>query len=177
MPAAGGVAPRVIIGGYGRVGHTVAAVLSCNGIPFLAVDTDPARVARGKADGFPVFYGDIGDPELLAAAGAGRADLVVLTIDQEQAALRAVTLLRSAWPELPVIARARDLAASGRLLEAGATQAYPEAVESSLRLAGNALQMIGFAGGDVDRALGDARTGNYALVRPAQEGAETPGAG
>jgi len=169
-PAAGGVAPRVILGGYGRVGHTVAAVLSCNGIPFIAVDTDPARVARGKADGFPVFYGDIGDQELLAAAGAGRADLVVLTIDQEQAALRAVTLLRNAWPELPVIARARDLEASGRLLEAGATQAYPEAVESSLRLAGNALQLIGFAGGDVDRALGDARTGNYALVCPLSEG-------
>ncbi|MHB8834197.1 MAG: cation:proton antiporter domain-containing protein [Candidatus Methylomirabilia bacterium] len=171
VPAAGGGAPRVIIGGYGRVGHTVAAVLSCNGIPFLAVDTDPARVARGKADGFPVFYGDIGDPELLSAAGAGRVDLVVLTIDQEQAALRAVILLRSAWPALPVIARARDLAASGRLLEAGATQAYPEAVESSLRLAGNTLQMIGFAGGDVDRALGDARTCNYALVRPDPEAA------
>jgi glutathione-regulated potassium-efflux system protein KefB len=171
VPAAGGGAPRVIIGGYGRVGHTVAAVLARSGISFLAVDTDPARVARGKADGFPVFYGDIGDPELLAAAGAGRADLVVLTIDQEQAALRAVTLLRSAWPQLRVIARARDLAASGRLLEAGATQAYPEAVESSLRLAGNALQMIGFAGGDVDRALGDARTGNYALVRSDAGGA------
>ena len=114
---------------------------------------DPARVARGKADGFPVFYGDIGDLELLSAAGAGRADLVVLTIDQVQAALRAVKLLRSSWPELPVIARARDLEASGRLLEAGATQAYPEAVESSLRLAGNTLQMIGFPGGDVDLAL------------------------
>jgi len=169
-PDAGGVAPRVIIGGYGRVGHTVAAVLSCSSIPFIAVDMDPARVARGKADGFPVFYGDVGDQELLSAAGAGRADLMVLTIDQEQAALRAVTLLRSAWPELRVIARARDLAASGRLLEAGATQAYPEAVESSLRLAGNALQMIGFAGGDVDLALRDARTCNYALVRPDPEG-------
>jgi alpha-methylacyl-CoA racemase len=78
---------------------------------------------------------------------------------------------RSGWPALPVIARARDLAASGRLLEAGATQAYPEAVESSLRLAGNVLQMIGLAGGDVDRALGDARTGNYALVRTDSEGA------
>jgi glutathione-regulated potassium-efflux system protein KefB len=181
-PDAGGVAPRVIIGGYGRVGHAVAAVLACRGIPFLAVDTDPARVARGKADGFPVYYGDIGDLDLLAAAGAGRADLVVLTIDQQQAALRAVTLLRGAWPGLPVIARARDLEASGRLLEAGATQAFPEAVENSLRLAGNALQMIGFSGGDVDLALSDARTCNYALVRPGEaaagpagEGAAAPG--
>jgi len=165
-PDSGGLAPRVVIGGYGRVGHTVAVVLTSKGIPFIAVDTDPARVARGKADGFPVFYGDIGNLELLSAAGAGRADLVVLTIDKEQATLRAVTLLRSAWPNLPVIARARDLAASGRLLEAGATQAYPEALESSLRLAGNILLMVGFAGRDVDLALGDARTRNYALVRP-----------
>ena len=177
LPAAGGDAPRVIIGGYGRVGHTVAAVLACRGIPFLAVDMDPVRVARGKADGFPVFYGDIGDLDLLSAAGAGRADLVVLTIDQVQAALRAVKLLRSTWPDLPVIARARDLEASGRLLEAGATQAYPEAVESSLRLAGNTLQMIGFPGGDVDLALSDARTCNYALVRPEQEGGGAGGPG
>lgn len=172
VPAASSITPRVIIGGYGRVGHTVAAVLACRGIPFLAVDLDPVRVARGKADGFPVFYGDIGDLDLLSAAGAGRADLVVLTIDQVQAALRAVKLLRSSWPELPVIARARDLEASGRLLEAGATQAYPEAVESSLRLAGNTLQMIGFPGGDVDLALRDARTCNYALVRPDLEVSE-----
>lgn len=170
--AASGVSSRVIIGGYGRVGHTVAAVLACRGISFLAVDMDPVRVARGKADGFPVFYGDIGDLDLLSAAGAGRADLVVLTIDHVQAALRAVKLLRGAWPGLPVIARARDLEASGRLLEAGATQAYPEAVESSLRLAGNTLQMIGFPGGDVDLALRDARTCNYALVRPDPEGSE-----
>jgi glutathione-regulated potassium-efflux system protein KefB len=53
VPAADGVAPRVIIGGYGRVGHTVAAVLARSSIPFLAVDTDPARVARGESDGFP----------------------------------------------------------------------------------------------------------------------------
>ncbi len=173
-PDGANVAPRVIIGGYGRAGHTVAAVLACRGIPFLAVDTDPARVARGRADGFPVFYGDIGDPEILSAAGAGRADLVVLTIDREQAALRAVGLLRSVWPQLPVIARARDLEASGRLLEAGATQAYPEAVESSLRLAGNTLQMIGFAGGDVDLTLRDARTCNYALVRPSRRAGINP---
>jgi glutathione-regulated potassium-efflux system protein KefB len=117
-----------------------------------------------------VYYGDIGDLDLLSAAGAGRAGLVVLTIDQVPAALRAVKLLRSAWPDLPVIARARDLEARGRLLEAGATQAFPEAVESSLRLAGNTLQMIGFTGGDVDLTLRDARTCNYALVQPERDG-------
>jgi glutathione-regulated potassium-efflux system protein KefB len=177
-PGAAGLAPRVIIGGYGRVGHTVAAILARSGIPFVAVDTDPARVARGLADGFPVFYGDIGDPELLAAAGAGAADLVVLTVDREQAALRAVTLLRGAWPGLRVIARARDLEASGKLLEAGATEAYPEAVESSLRLAGNALQMVGVAGGDVDQLLRAARTRNYALVtREGNPGPAAPESG
>jgi glutathione-regulated potassium-efflux system protein KefB len=175
LPEPGTVSPRVIIGGYGRVGHTVAAVLARSGIPFLAVDSDPARVARGKADGFPVYYGNVADLDLLSAAGAGRARLVVLTIDRVQDTLRAVSLLRTAWPGLPVIARARDLEASGRLLEAGVTQAFPEAIESSLRLAGIALQMVGLAEGQVDRTLQDARTRNYELVRPLGEQGETAG--
>jgi glutathione-regulated potassium-efflux system protein KefB len=66
---------RAILGGYGRVGHAVATLLQSSGVPFLAFDTNPAHVARGKADGFPVYYGDIGDLELLAAAGgAGCVD-------------------------------------------------------------------------------------------------------
>ena len=58
---------RVILGGYGRVGHVVAILLNASNVPFIVFDNDPARVARGKEDGFPVYYGDIANPELLAA--------------------------------------------------------------------------------------------------------------
>ncbi len=157
---------RVILGGYGRVGHTVATLLHRSGVPFLAFDTDPASVARGKTDGYPVYYGDIGDLELLTAAGAQNATLVVLTIDHGPTALRAVSHLRNAYPNLPIIARARDLKAAGDLLQAGATQAFPEAMESSLALGANALNMVGAPVENVDLLLQGVRNENYDLVRP-----------
>jgi glutathione-regulated potassium-efflux system ancillary protein KefC len=160
---------RVILGGYGRVGHTVATLLQSSGVPFIAFDTNPAHVTRGKADGFPVYYGDIGDLELLTAAGAQHATLVVLTIDHSATALRAISHLRINYPNLPVIARARDLKDAGDLLQAGATQAFPEAIESSLALGANALNMVGVPVENVDLLLQGVRKENYKLVRPTTE--------
>jgi len=162
---------RVILGGYGRVGHTVAILLQSSGVPFIAFDKNPINVAKGKADGLPVYYGDISDPELLAAARAQHAPLLILTIDHGPSALRAVSLLRSCYPNLPIIARARDLATAGDLLKAGATRAFPEAVESSLTLGANALNMLGVPVDIVDHLLQGVRREDYHLVRP---GIETP---
>jgi len=161
---------RVILGGYGRVGHTVATLLQSSGVPFIAFDINPAHVARGKADGFPVYSGDIGDLELLTAADVQHAALVVLTVDHTATALRTVSHLRNFNPELPVIARARDLKAAGDLLQAGATQAFPEAIESSLTLGANVLGMLGVPVDNVDLLLQGVRKGNYNLVRPAVDG-------
>jgi glutathione-regulated potassium-efflux system protein KefB len=155
---------RVVIAGYGRVGHTIATLLEVNDIPFIAFDTNPAHVERGERDGRAVYYGDIGDLELLIAAQVENASLVILTIDHGLTALRAVSHLRNTCPHVPVIARARDLEACGRLIRAGATRAYPEAIESSLRLGAEALEMLGVPMGDVDELLQGVRSQGYAPV-------------
>lgn len=155
----------VLIGGYGRVGHTVATLLQTSGIPFIAFDTNPDNVKRGKANGHAVMYGDISDPDLLAAAHAERSSLVVLTIDHGPTAMRAVSHFRNTYPRIPVIARARDLEASGRLLKAGATQAFPEAVEASLRLGAEALKMVGTAEDNVELLMDGIRSGGYQMVQ------------
>lgn len=161
-----GISPkdRVVIGGYGRVGHTIATLLEVNQIPFIAFDNNPANVEQGVRDGRPVYYGDIGDMELLTAAHVESAVLVILTIDHGSTALRAVSHIRHAYPHVPVIARARDLNACGSLIRAGATRAYPEAIESSLRLGAEALQMLGVSTEDVDSLLQGVRGQNYAQV-------------
>ncbi len=159
---------HVIVCGYGRVGHTVATLLDASGVPFVAYDTDMARVSQGAAAGHRVLYGDVSDPGLLAAGRAERAALVVITIDEPAIALRVVSLLHDAHPAVPIIARARDLAESARLLEAGATQAYPEAVEASLRLGGVALQMVGTSAGHVDQLIQEVRDEDYDLVRESE---------
>jgi glutathione-regulated potassium-efflux system protein KefB len=164
----------VLIGGYGRMGHTVATLLEASGIPFVAFDTAPERVAQGQAYGHHVLYGDISEPELLAAAHAERASLVVLTIEHCDAALRAVSHLRNTYPRVPVIARARDLEACSRLLETGATQAFPEAIEASLRMGAKALQMVGAPADSVDLLIQGVRERGYELVREESNGDESP---
>lgn len=155
---------RVILGGYGRVGHVVAILLNASGVPFIGFDNDPARVARGKNDGFPIYYGDIANPELLSAIHAEQAALVVLTVDQEQTVLKTISHLKNYYPGIPILARARDLEASGRLIQAGATRALPEAVEASLRLATDTLRMVGLPVDNVDLLLTGVRNKNYELV-------------
>ncbi len=156
--------PQVLIGGYGRVGHTIAVLLQASGVSFVAFDTDPKRVAQGRADGHQVLYGDISDPELLAAVHVERASLVVITVDDFSHALRTVAVLRSSCPHVPVIARARDLESSTRLIDAGATHAYPEAIEASLRLGATALRMLRVPTGDIDLILQDVRDWDYKPV-------------
>ena len=157
---------RVILAGYGRVGHVVAVLLQDSNVPFIVFDNDPNRVAQGKKDGFPVYYGDIANPELLLAAHAEQAVLVVLTIDAEKTALQAISHVRNNYPGVPVLARARDLEASGRLRQAGAIQALPEALESSLRLAADALRIIGVPTDNIDLLLAGVRRTDYQLICP-----------
>ena len=161
---AGLAAPQVLIGGYGRVGHTIAVLLKSSGVDFVAFDTDPKRVQQGQADGHAVLYGDIADPELLAAARAERASLAIVTVDSHVIALRAIAALRQHCPQVPVIARARDLDASSALVNAGAIHAYPEAIESSLRLGATALRMLRISTVDIDLMLQDIRDWDYQPV-------------
>ena len=171
---AGLPAPQVLIGGYGRVGHTIAVLLKSSGVDFVAFDTDPKRVQQGQADGHAVLYGDIADPELLAAARAERASLAIVTVDSHAVALRTVAALRQHCPQVPVIARARDLEASSALVNAGAIHAYPEAIESSLRLGATALRMLRIPTVDIDLMLQDIRDWDYQPVieTPAKEDAK-----
>lgn len=117
-----------------------------------------------------MHYGDIADPELLATIHVERASLVVITIDQAAMALRAVSLLRNTCPQVPVIARARDLEASSQLLDAGATHAYPEAIEASLRLGATALQILRVPSDDIDLLVQGVRDWDYKPVLEEERG-------
>ncbi len=156
---------RVIIGGFGRVGYTVATLLQERGVPYIAFDTNPTHIAKGQELGMPVYYGDVGDHHLLEAAHMHDAALVVMTIDHTPSALRAVQHIRNDYPNVPIISRARDLASCNELIEAGATHAYPEAMESSLHLGGEALKMINVKDKEVTNLLDAVREDGYqALV-------------
>ena len=155
---------QVVIGGYGRVGHTIAVLSHSSSVPFVAFDRDPKRVAQGRMGGHPVFYGEISDPELLSAIHVERASLVVITVDRSTTALDTISHLRRTCPQVPVIARARDLETSTRLLDAGAIHAYPETIEASLRLGATALQILHVPADDIDEVIQGVRDWGYKPV-------------
>ncbi|CAA0102924.1 Glutathione-regulated potassium-efflux system protein KefC [Halioglobus japonicus] len=162
---------RVVVAGYGRVGHTIAVLLHSRGIPFVAVDTDIQRVAQGRLDGHQVFYGDITDPGLLGVIQVERASLLIITVDDAESALGALSHMRTVCPQVPVIVRSRDLESSTRLLNAGATHAYPEMIEASLRLGASALQILNVPEEEIDQMVQGVRDWGYrpVLERDANE--------
>lgn len=156
---------QVVIGGYGRVGHTVAVLLHARNIPFIVFDTDAKRVAQGRAEGHPISYGDISDSALLDLIHIERAALVVLTIDEPAAALQALSAVKNISPTVPVIARAHDIETSSRLLTAGAIYAYPETIEASLSLGATALEMLQVDKLDAAAIVQEIRDRDYEPVR------------
>ncbi len=152
---------QVVIAGYGRMGHTIAVLLHSFGVPFVAFDTDLKRVAQGRADGHAVWFGDIANPGLLSAIHIERAALLVIAVDDADTALAAMSYIKRTCPQVPVIVRVRDLEASAQLLAAGAVHAYPETIESSLRLGITALQMLNIANDEIDEIVQGVRDRGY----------------
>ncbi len=138
--AGGGLRDHVVVAGYGRVGRAVARMLAEQGVPYVAFDLNPARVARARAEGLPVFYGDASRTSVLRGAGVGRARSAVLTMDDPVAAEHAVGALRQAFPDIQIFSRARDEAHRRQLELAGATGIVSETLGLSQELGGAVLE-------------------------------------
>jgi glutathione-regulated potassium-efflux system protein KefB len=167
-------ATRVVIAGYGRVGHTVGTILGSSGIPYIAFETDAALVDQWRTEGHPVFYGDICNPELLGSAALQSVELVVLTIDDGDAAVRAASLIRTLAPQMTIVARAGNLATCDALHRVGVAHTFPEALEASLRLAAQSLEALGITTDDTDMLLRGLRSSDYEMVREGPESVMRP---
>jgi monovalent cation:proton antiporter-2 (CPA2) family protein len=135
--------PHVIIAGFGRVGRRVARILEAGNVPYLAIESNADRVLAGRRNGLPVFYGNASQVDLLKAAGAGQATVLVCTLDQTVPAVRLVNILRQHYPDIAIYARGRDRHHCEQLLTAGATMAISETLEASLQIGGAVLHAMG----------------------------------
>jgi monovalent cation:proton antiporter-2 (CPA2) family protein len=135
--------PHVIIAGFGRVGRRVARILEASEVPYLAIESNADRVLEGRQDGFSVFYGDASQVDVLKAAGAGQAGVLVCTLDKAVPAVRLVNILRQHYPRIAIHARGRDRHHCDELLKAGATIAISESLEASLQIGGAVLNSMG----------------------------------
>lgn len=152
---------HVIIAGYGRVGETVAKILTDQSIPFVAVDIDASRVAEGRSKAMPVYYGDSCFGEVLRAVGASRARAIVITIGDKKLATRAVMNIRYDFPQTPLFVRARDGQHVRELQKIGVTSTFPETLEASLQLGGAVLKTYGVEPTEVDLIITQFRRNSF----------------
>ncbi|MCK9984667.1 MAG: monovalent cation:H+ antiporter-2, CPA2 family [Azoarcus sp.] len=157
---------HVIIAGYGRVGRLIGELLSEQGIPYLALESDAKLVKQMRTEDAPVYFGDASRPELLRRLHLERALAVVLTMDRTAAALHAVKGIRATSPNIRIAARARDESHAQALRDAGATVVIPETLESGLQLAGSVFETLGVPGDVATRLLEQERARRIAGFRP-----------
>lgn len=134
----------VIIAGYGRFGQIVSRMLKAGRINCTLLDHDAGQIEFTGRFGNKVFYGDASRRELLEAAGASRAKLLVVAIDNRGKAVEMVRTARQNFPKLKVLARAYDRSHAYRLMEAGAHAVTRETFGSALIMGEEAYKALGY---------------------------------
>ncbi|MGH8183955.1 MAG: monovalent cation:proton antiporter-2 (CPA2) family protein [Rhodanobacteraceae bacterium] len=147
-------APRVVIAGFGRVGQIVGRLLRARGIPFVALENSIEQVDLSRRfAGTNIYFGDPARAEILRAAGAGKAEVFVLATDDPDANVRTARVVRRLFPNLKIVARARNRQHAFRLMDltSDPDDVVRETFYSSLKMAALTLKALGM-GKDAARA-------------------------
>ncbi|MHB9878450.1 cation:proton antiporter domain-containing protein [Pacificimonas sp. ICDLI1SI03] len=162
--------PRTIVAGYGRVGRLVADMLTEHGEEFAIVDANIDVVRAARAAGYETAFGDLERHEILELMGLDTAKALVLTMDDPVQVVKTTRAVRKEYPDLCIVARARDTAHAAELYRAGATDAVPETLESSLQLAEAVLVDIGRPMGPVIASIHEIREQERERIKAAVPG-------
>ena len=164
----------VILAGFGRFGHIVGRVLNLQGIKTTVLDLDAEQVELVRKLGAKVFYGDASRLELLHAAGADKAKLLIVAIDDEEKSLLIIDTAHKHFPNLKILARAAGRDHAYRLLSHGVEHIFRETLGSSLDLSVAALRMLGFRAYEAHRAAKAFRDYDEQTVRELAPFSEDP---
>jgi voltage-gated potassium channel Kch len=146
-------ATPVIICGFGRFGQIIGRVLRMHGIAFTALERDSGQVEVVRRFGTKVYFGDPTRPDVLRAAGAEQAKLLIVTLGDPQAVLRTVEVAKRNFPNLAILARARNRWYAHLLMDRNVDGLVRETFYSSLHLARMALTALGISEEAAERAV------------------------
>ena len=153
----------IVIAGFGRYGQIIGRLLIAQGYTCTVLDHDAEMIEAARSFGYRVFYGDASRLDLLRTAGAGSAKVLVIAVDDKEQSLKIVDLAREHFPELTLVARARDVTHWHELRERGVTHVQRELFEASLQSGASVMTTLGHADEQVQTALNRFRQHNLAL--------------
>jgi K+:H+ antiporter len=136
------LAGHIVVCGFGRVGSAVAEAFETFDRPYVVIETDPEIVKGLRARGIPCVYGDASSRQLLEAAGAAHAALVVIALPEVERVHLAVAHLRMLNPDVPILARAHEAGARDRLIAEGANEVIQPELEAASTLIRHGLRRL-----------------------------------
>ncbi len=154
----------VIVAGFGRAGQLITRLLYARDWRVTVLDLNPDRINLLNQFGYRVHYGDATRLDMLRAAGAQSARVLVVTVDTEAASLAVVELARTHFPHLQIVARARGLGHDVALRRLGVTVIERDASETALRMGRRVLQTLGVDAWEARRAADQLRAATVAAT-------------
>ncbi len=133
----------IIIAGFGRYGQIIGRMLLAQGVAPTVLDHDADMIETVRAFGYRVFYGDATRLDLLRTAGAATAKILVVAVDSVEQSMKIIDLAKEHFPQLQIVARAKDVAHLNQLRDKGVMRVERELFESSLRSARAVLELLG----------------------------------
>ncbi len=141
----------VIIAGYGRFGQIIGRFLTARGIKVTILESDPEQVELLRKFGGQGYFGDASRLDLLQSAGADKAKLLVIAVDDADKCLEIVRLAKEHFPNLKIFARARNRRHAYELHKAGVDYFRREMFDSSLIMAEEVMKTLGAEAADTHR--------------------------
>jgi glutathione-regulated potassium-efflux system ancillary protein KefC len=146
-------AAPIIIAGFGRYGQIVGRLLLAQDIPITVLDHDAEMIETARSFGYRVFYGNATRLDLLRTAGASKAQILVVAVDDVEQSLAIVDLAKEHFPKLNLVVRARDATHWNKLRDRDVTLIQRELFESSLQSASSVLGLLGYSVPDAKRVV------------------------
>ncbi|MCY4051560.1 MAG: monovalent cation:proton antiporter-2 (CPA2) family protein [Gammaproteobacteria bacterium] len=141
---------RVILVGFGRVGQIIGRMLHVNGIEPVVIENDPDHIERVRRFGYKTYYGDLFKHDVLKAVNAEQADMIILTMNNAAVTNQAVELIQNGYPDLRIIARARDRDHAIDLFSMNVKEVTRDTFYSSVEMGKQILNHLGFPKDHID---------------------------
>jgi voltage-gated potassium channel Kch len=156
---------RVILAGFGRMGNIIGRFLQANGVPLTVLDTDAELIDGVRRVGLKAYYGDASRLDTLHAAGADKAQLLIITLGDAEKSKEIGEMVKKHFPHMTILARSKSRTDAYDLINAGFDHVYRETLGTSMDMGADALHLLGFRAYQARRAAEAFKKHNEVSVR------------